>query len=95
MSAVVKRGMCEHCGGEFEPLGRWKAAGWGCPEVWGYQCVRCGSLYFSEPDPNDVPLIPELELKNVARRSPYTCRSLDPDLRERSGGVGCTISEKS
>jgi hypothetical protein len=52
---------CEHCGGRLNPVAQMRAAGWGSPEVWEYECVRCGSVDFSEVNPNDVPLVPRLE----------------------------------
>ncbi len=63
MFAIIQGGhaLCDHCKGTIEPIGQLKSASWGSPEIWEYQCVRCESLYFSEVNPNDVSLVPELE----------------------------------
>jgi hypothetical protein len=63
MFTVVQGGqlVCEHCNGSVEPIAQMKAAGWGSPEVWEYQCVRCGGFYFCSVNPADVPLVPQLE----------------------------------
>ncbi len=63
MFAVVQGGhvICEHCGGSVEAVAQIREASWASPDVWEYQCSRCGSLYFSEVNPTDVPLVPQLE----------------------------------
>jgi DNA-directed RNA polymerase subunit RPC12/RpoP len=62
MFAIVQGGhVCELCGGKIEPLMQMREAGWGSPEIWEYQCARCGSLQFSEVTPEDMPLVPQSE----------------------------------